>query len=156
VICDATRAHLFFTSLDGRLWRCETALSRFPKEWSRPAIVLEGDIFEASHTYRLNGLNRYLTLIEALDGKDSATCRRYYKAYVADRLDGTWEPLAASKDQPFAGPANTKHAGAAWTDSFSHGELLRMGHDEMMDVNPSRLRFLFQGVSDEDRRGKKY
>jgi dienelactone hydrolase len=156
VICDATRAHLFFTSLDGRMWRSETALERFPSGWSRPAVVLEGDVFEASHTYRLKGQDRYLTLIEALDGKESATCRRYYQAYLADRLDGTWKPLAASKDQPFAGPVNTKPAGAAWTDSFSHGELLRLGHDEKLEVDPARLRFLFQGVSDEARRGKPY
>jgi dienelactone hydrolase len=156
VICDSTSAHLFFTSLDGRLWRSETALDRFPAGWSRPAVVLEGDVFEASHTYRLKGQERYLTLIEALDGKDSATCRRYYKAYLADHLDGPWKPLAARKEQPFAGPANIKQTGAAWTDSFSHGELLRLGHDEKLEVDPAKLRFLFQGVSDEARRGKKY
>lgn len=156
VICDATRAHLFFTSLDGRMWRSETALEHFPARWSQPAVVLQGDIFEASHTYRLKGQDRYLTVVESLDGKDSATCRRYYKAYLADRLDGTWKPLAASKEQPFAGPANCKHSGAAWTDSFSHGEFLRAGHDEKLEVDPARLRFLFQGVGDEARRGKKY
>ena len=156
VICDATRAHLFFTSLDGRMWRSETKREDFPAKWSKPAVVLEGDIFEASHTYRLKGPDKYLTLIEALDGKDSATCRRYYKAYLADRLDGEWKPLAASKEQPFAGPANARHAGAPWTDSFSHGELLRAGHDETLEVDPANLRFLFQGVSDEARKGKKY
>lgn len=158
VICDATRAHLFFTSLDGRMWRSETPYEDFPAKWSRPAAVLEGDIFEASHTYRLKGQDRYLTVIESLDGKDSASGRRYYKAYLADRLDGVWKPLAASKEQPFAGPANTK-AGSAksvWTDSFSHGELLRAGHDERLEVDPANLRFLFQGVRDEDRRGVKY
>src|SRR5262249_14392403 len=78
------------------------------------------------------------------------------KAYVADRLDGKWEPLAASKDRPFAGPGNARHAGAHWTDSFSHGELIRTGHDERLEVDPDNLRFLFQGVSDAARKGKKY
>ena len=85
VICDESKAHLFFTSLDGRMWRCETKLSDFPKGWTQPSVVLRDDIFEASHTYRLRGLNKFLTLIEAQDGD-----RRYYKAYLADRLDGDW------------------------------------------------------------------
>src|SRR5262249_8119076 len=46
--------------------------------------------------------------------------------------------------------------GAHWTDSFSHGELIRAGHDETLEVDPDNLRFLFQGVSDEAREGKKY
>src|SRR5262245_47093662 len=65
VICDAAKAHLFFTSNDGRMWRSETKLADFPHGWDRPRIVLEGDVFEASHTYRLKGLEKYLTLIEA-------------------------------------------------------------------------------------------
>jgi dienelactone hydrolase len=156
VICDETKAHLFFTSLDGRMWRSEAKLTDFPAGWSKPAVVLQGDIFEASHTYRLQGLNKYLTVIEALDGQDSATCRRYYKAYLADKLDGDWMPLAATKDKPFAGSANTRQAGTPWTDSFSHGEMLRAGFDEKLEVDPANLRFLFQGVSDEARKGKKY
>jgi HEAT repeat protein len=152
VICDEHKAHLFFTSLDGRMWRSETALGDFPRGWSRPSVVLEGDIFEASHTYKLKGTDQYLTLVEA-QGEGG---RRYYKAYRADRLDGDWTPLAATADRPFAGPSNVAFAGDRWTDSFSHGELLRAGHDERLEVDPNALRFLFQGVSDDDRRGKPY
>ena len=43
-----------------------------------------------------------------------------------------------------------------WTDSFSHGELLRAGYDEKMEVDLDNLKFLFQGVSDARRAGKKY
>lgn len=156
VICDDAKAHLFFTSLDGKMWRAETKLADFPGKWSKPAVVLQGDIFEASHTYRLKGYAKYLTVIEALDGTDSATCRRYYKAYLADKLDGDWKPLAATKEKPFAGAANIKQPGGAWTDSFSHGELLRSGYDERLEVDPADLRFLIQGVSDAARKDKKY
>jgi hypothetical protein len=149
VICDAGRAHLFFTSLDGRMWRTDTPLERFPHGWRRPEVVLRGDIFEASHTYRVQ--DRYLTVIEAQAG-----ARRYYKAYLASRLDGDWQPLAATLEQPFAAPGNVRDTGKHWTDSFSHGELLRAGVDEKLEVNPSQLRFLYQGVSDEDRRGRSY
>jgi len=61
VICDDAKAHLFFTSLDGKMWRAETPLASFPSGWSTPVIALEGDVFEASHTYRLAGLDKYLT-----------------------------------------------------------------------------------------------
>ncbi len=151
VICDTTRAHLFFTSLDGQMWRSETKLMDFPGGWSRPNVVLRGDIFEASHTYHLKGLDKFLTVIEAQAGD-----RRYYKAYLADRLDGQWMPLTATKDKPFASPANTRDTDMHWTDSFSHGELIRDGYDQNLEVNPAYLRFLFQGVSDQAKKGKKY
>lgn len=151
VICDAERAHLFFTSLDGRMWRCETKLADFPHGWGKPDVVLQGDIFEASHTYRLKGLDKFLTIIEA-----QAEGRRYYKAYLAETLDGPWSPLAAARDKPFASPVNTRDAGAHWTDSFSHGELIRDGFDQTLTVDPADIRLLFQGVSDQDMAGKKY
>ncbi len=152
VICDDDRAHLFFTSLDGRMWRADTTRARFPHGWGRPQVVLRDDLFEASHTYRLRGQDRYLTVVEA----QGSGGRRYYKAYLADRLDGAWRPLAASRETPFAAPGNVRQTGRAWTDSFSHGELLRAGTDERLEVDPARLRFLFQGVSDRERQGRPY
>lgn len=152
VICDQSRAHLFFTSLDGKMWRAETALNRFPRGWSRPEVALDADVYEASHTYRLQGSGQFLTVIEARGRQD----RRYYKAYTAERLDGPWRPLAAEADRPFASFLNVTPLAAAWTDSISHGELLRSGYDEHMEVDPGGLRFLFQGVLDRERAGKSY
>jgi Glycosyl hydrolase family 62 len=151
VICDARSAYLFFTSNDGRMWRSETKLAEFPHGWSQPVVVLHGDVFEASHTYRLKGLDKFLTIIEA-----QADGRRYYKAYLAEALDGSWRPLAAARDKPFASPVNTRDVGSHWTDSFSHGELIRDGFDQTLTVDPANIRLLFQGVSDEDKAGKKY
>ncbi len=152
IICDDERAHLFFTTLDGRMWREETSLADFPAGWSEPVLAIQGDIFEASHTYRLQGLDRYLTLVEAQGGHGW----RYFKAYLADRLDGEWTPLAATRDRCFASMANTQAVGARWTDCISHGELLRAGCDERLEVDPADLRFVFQGVTDEARAGKPY
>jgi hypothetical protein len=151
VICDERRAHLFFTSLDGRMWHADASLDDFPRGWNKPQVVLQGDIFEASHTYRLRGLNQYLTIIEAQAGD-----RRYYKAYLAERLDGAWQPLADTREKPFAGPVNVRDSDPHWTDSVSHGELLRAGHDQRLEVDPTRLRLLYQGVSDRERAGKAY
>jgi len=150
VICDAQKAHLFYTANNGSMWRCETRLADFPLGWSEPQLALQGDIFEASHTYKLKGREQYLTIIEA-----QAAGRRYYKAYVADRLDGAWRGLADTLEKPFAARENvTQPGGAEWTTSISHGELLRTGIDERLEVDPAHLRFLFQGVSDADYRQK--
>ena len=46
--------------------------------------------------------------------------------------------------------------GAKWTESISHGELLRSGYDQRLEVDPTKLRFLFQGVLENDRAGKPY
>lgn len=146
---DEARAHLFYASLDGKMWRAETPLLAFPKGWSTPVVALTGDIFEASHTYRLKGLNKYLTLVEAQNGHGW----RCYKTYAADRLDGQWQPLAADKDNAFASMRNVTPRGDRWTDVVSHGELLRNGRDEKLEVDPEHLHLLFQGVLDKDRRG---
>jgi hypothetical protein len=152
VICDDAKAHLFFTSNDGRMWRSETKLADFPRGWSEPTLALQADIFEASHTYKLADRNQYLTLVESEHGHGW----RYYKAYIADRLDGAWSSLAATKDEAFASLRNVEQPAGHWTDAISHGELLRTGTDEHLEVDPTNLRFLFQGVADEDRRGKQY
>lgn len=152
VICDATRAHLFFTSLNGQMWRAETQLENFPAQgWSDPKVVLQADIFEASHTYRLKGLEKYITFIECQDAK-----RRYFKAFVSDALDGNWLPVAGTRKQPFVSPKNVVNQPESWATSYSHGELLRVGSNEHLEVDPQNLRLLFQGADDREVQGGNY
>ena len=153
VICDATKAHLFYTSDDGHFWRRETARANFPLGWSRPELLLrdtKDELFEASHTYKLKGRDQYLTLIEAM-----APGQRYYKAWLADKLEGPWNPLAATRDHPFASTANVTQK-EPWTTSISHGELIRSGNDETLEVDPANLRFVFQGVDTGGYKATKY
>ncbi|NLF40175.1 hypothetical protein GX586_12075 [bacterium] len=152
VICDDTKAYLFFTSLDGRMWRCETGREAFPRGWSKPSLALKADVFEASHTYKLKGADLYLTMIEA---QDRAHNRRYFKAYLADRLDGEWRGLADSLEKPFAAFSNVLQA-HPWTASISHGEIIRTGVNELMEIDPHDLRIIFQGASDDEYRGGNY
>ncbi len=151
IICDDERAYLFLTSLDGKMWRLWTELEKFPRGFDDCELALEAKVFEASHTYRLKGAEKYLTIIEE-------NGRRYYKAYVADRLDGEWIPLADTAQRPFAGWKNIRPAPGveAWTDNVSHGELIRDGYDQNLIVDPQNLRFIFQGMLDAHKSGKGY
>lgn len=151
IICDEARAYLFFTSLDGRMWRLWTERDRFPQGFDHCEVALAGEFFEASHTYHLKGSRRYLTLVEQ-------NGRRHFKAYLADRLDGPWRPLADTEDHPFAGKANIGPAEGveAWTDNVSHGELIRAGNDETLPVDPDHFRFVFQGMLEKDKQQKGY
>jgi len=96
-------------------------------------------------------MDKYLTVIEE-------NGRRYYKAYLADRLDGAWTPVADTAERPFAGWKNIRPAAGVepWTDNISHGELIRAGIDETLTVDPNELRFIFQGMWDKDKSGKGY
>ena len=154
VICDADKAHLFYTSDDGHFWRRETTKSAFPLGWSKPELVLQDtkdELFEASHTYKLKGRDQYLTIIEAI-GKGC----RYYKAWLADKLEGPWKPLAATHDKPFAAAGINVTQTQSWTTSISHGELIRSSQDERLEIDPNDLRFVFQGVDDEGYKGNRY
>ncbi|MFT4637452.1 MAG: hypothetical protein ACI8T1_000761 [Verrucomicrobiales bacterium] len=107
---------------------------------------------EESHTYRLKGQNKYLTFIEQDEG------RRYFKAYIADRLDGEWTPLADTAERPFAGAANVrpKQGVDPWTDNISHGELIRDSNDQRLVIDSNNLQLIFQGMLQKDKSSKDY
>lgn len=146
IICDDTHAYLFFTGDDGNMYRSRTKIEDFPKGMSAPEIAIKETrdiLFEGSMTYKIKGTNKYLTLVEALSPD------RYYRAFIADRLDGEWTPMPEANTfrQPFAGINNVtfEEGVAPWTRDISHGELIRDGYDERMIIDPNNLKLLFQG-----------
>ncbi len=151
IVCDEVRAYLFFTSLNGKMWRMWTPIEAFPRGFDHCEVALQARIFEASHTYRLKGTGKFLTIVEE-------NGQRYYKAYLANRLDGQWTPLADTVARPFAGARNIRPAPGvtAWTDNVSHGELIRDGVDQTMTVDPHDLKFVFQGMLNKHKSGKGY
>jgi len=156
VICDEQKAHLFATSADGRLWRAETALEKYPHGWSAPVLALEGDFIYASHTYRQEGpeATRYLTLVTARGAvapsagaaEAKPPQRHYQQSYTAARLEGPWVPAAATAAQPYAGTANIRLTDALWSGDISHGEPLRQGNDERMILEAQPAGFIFHGA----------
>lgn len=152
IICDDTHAYLFFSDDHGRYYRSRTLLSDFPKGFDEPVVVMQEprayDLFEASCVYRLKDSGKFLCLVECLGGEKG---HRYFKAFLADKLDGEWKPVdgACSWAAPFMGLANVKaeDGGALWSDDYSHGEMLREGCDETMTIDPKNLHFLYQGMA---------
>ncbi|MBN1866170.1 glycoside hydrolase [Candidatus Sumerlaeota bacterium] len=145
VICDAANAYLFFSDDNGHLYRSQTRIGDFPYGFGEPVIVLSDkreNLFEAGAHYKIQGMNKYLTLVEAA----GPGWRRYYRSWVADRLDGEWRPLAATWENPFAGETNVVFPGGAAMRDIGHGELIRDGYDETMTIDLSRLRFLCQSM----------
>jgi hypothetical protein len=152
-ICDDKKCYLFFTGDNGRFYRGETTLARFPRGFSEPVVVMDEkreDVFEASNTYKIAGTNQYLTLIEAISPNG-----RYFRAWTADRLDGNWQPIPGAKMNKFAGADNVKFNGRIWSEGVSHGEMVRAGIDQTLAIDPCKpLQFLYQGLDME--KGKKY
>lgn len=152
-IGDGTYMYMFFTGDDGNFYRSRTTYADFPRGFGKPVVAMRGTrntVFEASSTYRIKGSSKYLTIVEALGV-------RYYRAYVADRLDGEWYPIAGfdTMEKPFAGRANvTFEAGVEpWSVQVSHGELVRESNDERMILDPDNLMFLYQGISEAENTG---
>jgi hypothetical protein len=149
-ICDSANCYLFFTDDGGDFYRSQTTVANFPNGFSTPEIVMQaataGDLFEASHTYSIKGSTQYLTLVEAMGGPDG---HRYFRAFLADSLDGVWTPVngANSFATPFLGESNVTFATGvtSWTGDFSHGEILRDGYDQTLQIDPNNLQFLYQG-----------
>jgi hypothetical protein len=143
VICDDANCHLFFSADDGRLYRSKTTLANFPSFIGYEIVMSDpqpGRLFEASNVYKIEGMNKYLLMVEAY-------APRYFRSWTSSSLDGPWAPLADTQSNPFAGRANVTFEGADWSDDVSHGEMIRVGHDETMTLNACRMQFLYQGLN---------
>jgi hypothetical protein len=153
-ICDDKKCHLFFTNDNGSFFRGETTIENFPHGFSEPVVAMKEakaeDMFEASNTYKITGTNQYLTLVEA-----SGASGRYFRAWTADSLDGTWQPIPGAKMNMFASAENVTFNGRIWSQGISHGEMIRDGFDQTLSIDPCQpLRFLYQGLDLEP--GKSY
>lgn len=153
-IGDGQYMYMFFTGDDGNFYRSRTTYADFPKGFSAPVIAMHGNrntVFEAGFTYKIKGVEKYLTCVEALGPT------RYYRAYVADKLDGEWYPVEGfdTYEKPFAGINNmTFEEGVGpWSGQVSHGEMIREVNDERMVLDPDNLMFLYQGIGNAENHG---
>jgi len=139
-ISDGNNVYCFYSPQDGSrtIKRRSTTVANFPYNWSS-ATVAATDTFEASHVYKNNADDNYYMMVEDI--------ARHQELWTASSLGGTWtkvEEQWAHRDQLVY---NADH----WTDQVSHGEIIRAGTDERMEISDiDHCEILFQGVVDGD------
>lgn len=161
VICDDQNAHLFYTDHRGSLFRMETPLAKFPDfsdAIDETVLTERGEtakgrwrLHEASHIYRMKKSGQYLALLEAVyphpfrkNYWDSRS--RFMFAMVADKLEGPWERVEASRNEFAGDPANLfmEDGKPAAYGQVSHFEIIRPGYDQKFEIDDDQFVLLFQ------------
>jgi len=161
VICDETHAHFFYTDHDGRMFRQEAPLEKFPLGFGieEPAVEVRGRdkkgpwrLHEASHIYKIRGEQRYLALLEAVRPHPlepsywDSRCRFMF-AMEAESLRGPWKRVERSNDEFWGDPDRLVNAGDGTPSAYgqmSHPEAIRCGYDQRLEVDNDAPDLLFQ------------
>ena len=147
VICDDRFAYLFFTRDHKDVVVMTTKLEDFPNGFSNLRTVFS-PIHEAVHVYSIRGSRpSYAMIYEQRDGE-----RRRFGLARAGSLSGPW----AVDNENFATGEGLRYTPKKprWTDEVSHGEMLRTGWDERLQIASDRWQFLIQGMPREEHRGE--
>ena len=135
-ISDGTNVYCFYSPMDGSrtIKRRSTTVANFPYGWSS-ATVVATSTFEAPHVYKNKADGKYYMMVEDIN--------RHFELWTASSLGGTWTKIA----EEWAAKSNLIETAEHWTDQVSHGEILRSGTNERMEIdNIDRCEILIQGV----------
>ncbi len=146
VLCDERQAYLFYTREHREMMMMTARLDSFPSGFSSPRVVFS-PVHEAAHVYAVQGSRPlYVMLYE----KQQDGLRRFGLARATSPA-GPWtvaEASFASGGQLVYLPGRER-----WTDEVSHGELLRAGYDQRLEISPDQWEFLVQGMPAAEHRG---
>ncbi len=139
IICDDQYAYMYNTPSDGsgNLYVRKTTLANFPKGWSAPTVAIK-NTFEGAEVYKCLADGQYYLLIE--DMKDG----RYYELWTSSSAGGPWTQVS----EKWAWRGNLKYNSDKWTTNVSHGELVRAGYNQKLEINDiNKVDFLIQGTT---------
>ena len=139
IICDDTYAYMYNTPSDGsgNLYLRKTTLASFPTGWSAPTVAIS-NTFEGAEVYKSIADGKYYLLIEDL--KDG----RYYELWTSSSAGGPWTQVA----EKWAWRGNLVYNADQWTTNVSHGELIRAGYNQKLEINDiNQVDFLIQGTT---------
>jgi len=145
----------------------ETPLSEFPAGFARAKeqlalkasgqnVVGSWSFHEASHIYRVKKTGQYLALLEG--AYDHPIRKNYWDSrnrfvfgMVAERLEGPWRRVERD-DQFLADPRELVLAEGKRPalHQVSHPELIRVGHDQRLEIEDFKLRMIFQAFDASD------
>jgi hypothetical protein len=142
VICDDGNAYLFYTPPDDSrtILTSKTGIRSFPSGFEKSRVAIR-DAFEGTCVYRSLADGMYYLLVEHLADN------RYYQLHYAESPDGPWIKVS----ELWASYRNLTYLADRWTDNVSHGELLRAGVNQRLEIRDiNRADFLVQGAVSGD------
>ncbi|MBN1310673.1 MAG: carbohydrate binding domain-containing protein [Anaerolineae bacterium] len=140
VICDDTYCYMYNSPDDNshRIYMRRTTVANFPAGWGSPSVAIS-DTFEGVNVYKSLADGQFYLLVEDL--KDN----RYYELWTSSSAGGPWTQVA----EKWAWHGNLVYNGSRWTTSVSHGEIIRAGVNQKLEINDiNRVDFLIQGTTD--------
>jgi Glycosyl hydrolase family 62 len=135
-IADNNYVYCFYSPQDGSftIKRRRTSIANFPLGWEAPTVVAD-NTFEAPHVYKNKADGLYYMMVEDL--------ARHFELWVASSLNGKWTKVS----EKWSAKSTLTERNEHWTDQVSHGEILRDGNDQLMEItNIDRCEVLMQGV----------
>jgi hypothetical protein len=139
IIFDDNYAYMYNTPDSGNhnIYMRRTTIANFPNGWSSPTVSIT-DTFEGAEVYKSLADGQYYLLVE--DMKDG----RYYECWTSSSAGGPWTKVA----EKWAWRGNLKYNADQWTTNVSHGELIRAGYNQKLEINDiNRVDFLIQGTT---------
>jgi hypothetical protein len=135
-ISDGSNVYCFWSPQDGSntIKRRSTSVANFPGGWGSTSTVCSST-FEAACVYKNNADGKYYMLVEDMS--------RHYELWSATSLGGNFTKVS----EDWATASRLSYNADHWTDQVSHGEVIRSGTNEYLEVNDlNRCEFLIQGV----------
>ena len=140
VICDTASCYMYNSPSNGsrNVYIRRTPIGSFPTGWSASSVAV-ANTFEGAHVYRSLADGQYYLIIEDL------LDNRYYELWTSSGAGGPWTKVV----EKWAWHGNLVYNAEAWTTSVSHGEFIRAGVNQRLEINDiNRVDFLIQGTTE--------